>query len=101
MPTVSVMLVTRFQLASTALTVTVKAVPAVRAVGAPVLPLAVPGAAVSPGTNSCSLVKAAAFTVMAGGVLAGWVPTARRGGGAPRLSDGLRGSADTLGAPRW
>src|SRR2546430_5180375 len=51
MPAVSVMLVTRFQLASTALTVTEKAVPAVRAVGAPVLPLAVPGAAGSPGAN--------------------------------------------------
>ena len=40
---------TKFQLASTALTLTVKALPAVCAEGAPVLPLAVPGAAVSPG----------------------------------------------------
>ena len=44
--TVSVALVTRFQLASTALAVTLKAVPAVRAMGVPVLPEAVPGARV-------------------------------------------------------
>ena len=50
--TVSVTLVTMFQLASTALTVTLKAVPAVCAEGEPVLPLAVPGAAVSPGARS-------------------------------------------------
>src|SRR5207248_226627 len=74
MPTVWVELAT-FQKSSTALTVTLKAVPAVWAVGAPVLPLAVPGAAVSPGTNSCSLVKAAAFTVMAELVLADLLPS--------------------------
>src|SRR2546429_594906 len=39
---------TTFQVASTAFTVTVTAAPAVCAVGAPVLPLTVPGAAVSP-----------------------------------------------------
>src|SRR5436190_870308 len=50
-PTVSVTLVRRFQLASTALTVTLKAEPAVCALAVPVLPLLVPGAAVSPGTN--------------------------------------------------
>src|SRR6266404_4182611 len=42
-PTVSFVF-TRFQLASTALTVTLKALPAVWADGAPLLPLAVPGA---------------------------------------------------------
>ena len=42
---------TRFQFASTALTVTVNGVPAVSADGVPVLPVPVPGAAVSPGTN--------------------------------------------------
>src|SRR5947207_2102506 len=74
-PAVSLTVLTKFQLASTALTVTEKAVPAVRAVGAPVLPLAEPGAAVSPGTNSCSLVEEAAFTVMAGVVLAVLLPS--------------------------
>src|SRR6059036_2119805 len=55
-PTVSVELTT-FQFASTAFTVTVNATPAVRAVGVPVFPLTVPGAAVSPGTSSCSFVN--------------------------------------------
>ena len=50
MPTVSVEL-TGFQLASTALTVTLKLLPAVCADGVPVLPVAVPGAAVSPGSR--------------------------------------------------
>ena len=49
---------TTFQFASTALTVTLKAAPAVCDMGDPVLPLAVPGAAVSPGTSSCKLAKA-------------------------------------------
>ena len=52
-----------FQLASTPLTITLKAVPAVRAVGVPVLPVAEPGAAVSPGINSCNLAKAPTLTV--------------------------------------
>src|SRR5207247_10141922 len=51
MATVSLVL-SRFQFASTALTVTVNAVPAVSAVGVPVLPVAVPGAAASPGRSS-------------------------------------------------
>src|SRR5437867_267213 len=55
-PTVCVELMT-FQFASTAFTVTVNATPAVRAVGVPVFPLTVPGAAVSPGTSSCSFVN--------------------------------------------
>ena len=54
---------TRFQFASTAFTVVLNATPAVRAAGVPVFPLAVPGAAVSPGTRSWSFVKAPAFTV--------------------------------------
>src|SRR5439155_3518 len=70
MPTVWVTLVTTFQLASTALTVTLKAAPAVCADGAPVLPVALPGEAVSPGTNSCSLVNVATLTAIAGLVLA-------------------------------
>ena len=61
---------TRFQFASTALTVTVNAMPAVRALGAPVLPVALPGDAVSPGTNNCSFANAPAFTVTLGLVLA-------------------------------
>src|SRR5216683_2721813 len=67
---VSVALVIRFQLASTALTVTLNAVPAVWAVGVPVLPVELPGAAISPGANTCSLANAPAFTVMEGLVLA-------------------------------
>ena len=43
---------TGFQLASTARTVTLNAVPAVWAVAVPLLPLAVPGAALSPGINT-------------------------------------------------
>ncbi len=58
--------VTGFQFASTAFTVTVRKEPAVWAVGLPVLPLAVPGAAVSPGMSSWSFAKAAAFTVVPG-----------------------------------
>ena len=63
-PTKSVRVLTTFQFVSTAFTVTLKAVPAVCTVGTPVLPLVVPGAAVSPGTRSCSLAKAAAPTVI-------------------------------------
>ena len=63
-PTVSVMVLTVFQNASAALTVTLKAVPAVRAVGVPVLPVTLPGTALSPGTSSCSLVNAAGLTTM-------------------------------------
>jgi hypothetical protein len=47
--TVSVTLVTAFQKLSTALAVTLNAVPAVCALGVPVLPLPVAGAAISPG----------------------------------------------------
>ena len=57
-------------MASTALTVTLKLLPAVWAEGAPVLPDAVPGAAVSPGSRIWSLAKAPVLIVVAGLVLA-------------------------------
>jgi hypothetical protein len=69
-PTVSVTVLITFQFESTALTVTLKAVPAVRAVGVPVLPVGVLGAAVSPGIRTCKLEKLPALTVIAGLVLA-------------------------------
>ena len=55
----------RFQLASTALTTMplAMAVPAVWANGVPVLPVAVPGAAVSPGSRTSNLLAASAVTV--------------------------------------
>src|SRR5439155_25783113 len=74
MPTVCVLL-TRFQFASTALTVALNAVPAGWAVGVPVLPVAVPGAAVSPGTSTCNFTNAPAFTVMDGLVLEVLLPS--------------------------
>src|SRR5712664_3525022 len=49
---VSFALVIRFQFPSTAATVTLNAAPAVWAVGVPVLPLVVPGAALSPGART-------------------------------------------------
>ena len=66
-------MLTIFQLASTAFTVMPLeiAVPAVCAVGVPVLPEAVPGAAVSPGNRTCSLVTAPGLTVSSGLVLEG------------------------------
>src|SRR5664279_734871 len=73
MPALSVEL-TRFQFASTALTVTLKEEPAVRALGVPVLPVAVPGAAVSPGIRSCSFVNGPGLTVVVGLVFAVIVP---------------------------
>ena len=69
-PMVSATVLTRFQFASTALTVTAKAVPAVWAAGEPVLPAALPGEAVSPGAKICSLVNGPALTVREGLVLA-------------------------------
>src|SRR5947209_7618304 len=62
-----------FQLASTALTVTLNAVPAVCAVAVPVLPEPVPAAAISPGASNCSLARAPALTVIAGLVFAALV----------------------------
>jgi len=63
--TVSFVLTT-FQFASTALTVTLKAVPAVCAAGLPVLPVVVPGAAVSPGASNCSFTNTPEVTVIDG-----------------------------------
>ena len=68
--TVSLVL-TKFQLASTALTVTLNGVPAVWAVGAPIFPALLPGAAVSPGAKICNLAKAPTLTVIDGLVLPG------------------------------
>ena len=65
-PTTSVAPLTIFQLASTALTVTLNALPAVCVVGVPDLPLTVPGAAVSPGTSNWSLANEPALTAMEG-----------------------------------
>ena len=62
---------TGFQFASTALTVTLNGVPAVWADGVPVLPVAVPGAAVSPGSRIWSFANAPALTVVAGLVFGG------------------------------
>src|SRR5260370_16626071 len=64
MSTVSVTLVTVFQKVSTAFTVALKAAPAVRVLGVPVLPLTVPGALVSPGARSWSWTNAAELTTM-------------------------------------
>ena len=66
---------TRFQLTSTALTVTLKSMPAVRAVVVPVLPLMVPGAAVSPGASNCNFTNKPALTVIEGLVFAVLVPS--------------------------
>ena len=72
MCTVSLVL-TRFQLASTLLTVMLKGVPDVCADAVPVLPLAVPGTAVSPGTSTCNLASAPAATEIVPLVLDGFV----------------------------
>src|SRR5262245_6046928 len=63
-PTVSFSVLTRFQKSSTALTETAKLVPAIWALGVPVLPEGVRGAGLSPGTSSCKRVKAAGLTTM-------------------------------------
>src|SRR5947208_1092680 len=63
MVTLFVAVPARFQLASTALTVMLMAAPALHAVGGPVLPVVVPGAAVSPGTSNWSFTNAPALTV--------------------------------------
>src|SRR5947209_19553703 len=60
---------TKFQFASTALTVRLNATPAVWLEGVAVLPLGVPGAAASPGASNCNLATAPALIVMAGLVL--------------------------------
>lgn len=60
---VSATVLTRFQFASAAFTVKLNAVPAICVVGLPVLPLALPGAADSPGTKICSFTNGPALTV--------------------------------------
>ena len=67
--------VTGFQFASTALTVTLKRCRRSARCGAPVLPEAVPGAAVSPGSRIWSFAKAPPVIVVAGLVLAVFVPS--------------------------
>ena len=64
--TVSVAVFTWFQLASTALTLTLNGVPAFCEPGVPVLPVVLPGDAVSPGAKSCSLANDPGLTVMEG-----------------------------------
>src|SRR5258708_30441327 len=74
-PTVCVLLTT-FQSESTALIVTLKEAPAVWALGAPVLPVEVPGAAISPGSNICNLTKLLPLTgieVLVLAVIPAWV----------------------------
>src|SRR5436190_17742534 len=56
--TVSVAFETRLQKTSTALTVAANDVPALWAVGVPLLPPTVSGAGLSPGTSSCNFVTA-------------------------------------------
>ncbi len=74
-PTMSVTVVTVFQLASMALTVTFNGVPAACAVGVPVLPVLLPGEAISPGRRICSLVNTPAVAVIDGLVFAVLVPS--------------------------
>ena len=54
----------KFQFASTALTMTLNGVPAIWAVGVPILPVLVPEAAVSPGVKICSLANTPGLTVI-------------------------------------
>src|SRR5437868_4741054 len=65
-PTTSVTVLTRFQFESTAFTVRLKGDPAVCEETVPPLPLAVPGAAVSPGANIWSLAKIPGVTAIDG-----------------------------------
>ena len=57
---------TTFQFSSTALTVMLKESPAIWPVGAPVLPLVVPGTGISPGISTWSFTKAPELTAMMG-----------------------------------
>ena len=56
---------TKFQFVSTALTVTAKAEKTLWAAGVPILPLLLPGAALSPGTSNCNFTNPPAFTTVA------------------------------------
>src|SRR5207247_11256949 len=74
--TVSLVL-NKFQFPSTALTVTLKAVPATAEDGCPTLPLEVPGTGVSPGASSCNFANAPGLTVNGGLALGGLLPSLR------------------------
>ena len=65
----------RFQLASTALIVTLKGTPETAGDGCPTFPVALPGAAASPGTRICNFVNGPALTLTAGLELAVLVPS--------------------------
>src|SRR5207302_1465681 len=98
-PTVSVALEIKFQLASTALTVTVKGTAAFWAAGVPVFPVALPGEADSPGTNNCNRAKVPTLTVSTGLVLAAtpaWVVSEAVSVAVPAVLDG----SDTSDAVR-
>ena len=90
--------VTGFQFASTALTVTLNAEPAVCALGVPVLPEAVPGAAVSPGSRIWSFANAPASIVVDGLVFAVIEPLLMSVDGERRGAGGLRGDGEGLRA---
>src|SRR5882672_2459315 len=78
-PTVSVTLEITFQFASTALTTTLNGEAAACALGVPVFPVEVPGAAISPGARIWSLAKDPGLTGIAGVVLpvmAAWLTSA-------------------------
>src|SRR6266404_1437900 len=64
MLTVSPIALTTFQFASTALIVTLNGPPTFCPIGVPLLPVAVPGPAVSPGTSNCSFVNAPGLTAI-------------------------------------
>ena len=87
-----------FQLASTALTVTLNEPPAVCAVGVPVLPVAVPGAAVSPGSRIWSFANAPALIVVDGLVFAVFAPLRDVGRGEGRRAGRLRRDREGLRA---
>src|ERR1051325_9821895 len=63
------LVLTRFQRAPTAFTVTLNGADTACVAGRPVLPVTVPGTEVSPGVRTCSLTKEPGLTVMAGLVL--------------------------------
>src|SRR5881392_4280839 len=54
---------------------TLKATPAAWAVGVPLLPVELPGTALSPGTSNCSFTNAPAFTIIGGLVLGVLAPS--------------------------
>src|ERR1051326_3617524 len=72
--TVSLVLM-RFQFASTAWTVIGNAEPVICVLGVPVFPVALPGAAVSPGASNCIFANAAALTPVVEPGLGVFVPS--------------------------